>query len=1377
MIILAKDDRKRKIMKKIIKVKIILLFAVLGIISNVFSQEDYKLHLKDYHSTQIQDIIASKDGKRIFTVDNSGKIISYFTEDFSYEKTIRKSDGFILENLKLVINGKGIAYKKNDTLFIVDVNSNKIVLKKKFAFKFINHKNSNFIITTNQINILRSELIVLDNNFQPVTIFLTENKVKTASVSKDTTLVAYVEEHYKEGQKIICRDLKSKNILWETENEKKDKILHTFFKGTENTLYAVLLSSEENLLSIYRYKNGVKSKEAELKTDWFSLDHSTSITDDTLENNRILVTSKSNFPTNPIIIEFANNKFIASQLELKQGAYSGTFLKNESVVTSNVFNNFIAIANFTVSDTKKKNALSIHPNFNQKFYEGMFLSDDSFLVEGIETKEKNNYNADELQVKYFSKGTFYNRFNTLSFKDYLEINHKVDFYSKDYLFERKSGFLVFNGKDLIDKEYYIFIYNFIDDKIIKLYKIKDQFFNVVDYDATSNKLLLSPKRYYNRGYTEPQPIIVVENNEGKKFDGTYKFAKFSKDAKHIATINDKNLFQIKSDFKTIVFEEQLTDGSYLLHTADNGFVVSNSFQQLEYGKCNKESIFFIPNENGVFTSDKKPCIFLNDLTYQKEKVAMFMENAGIFLIDKIMPESFLANVKSISFNSDASKLMISYANGKISIVDTKTQQEIGGMFHPSEKEHIFYDANNHYFSNSNAADFLYVTKNNNKESLQNADEIIFKPQEVLNVFGTPNQEYLTLLNKAISLRKNKKEFSEIKTIKKHTETTIDDKKGDLYVLSIGVSKYQQAAYNLTFADKDAFDIANIYGKLDSITIKNFQKEFLGINYNLQSSNNKESKNLSRYSGEYSSVGELYPIDINGNIWLEIDYEKNYIWDFNSNTTNKIIFPEDFKKESYSLKKQIYTAKSDKEFYLRTNENVFYKYDFSSKKFFKIKLPFTINYVQETDNLQPLLNNKWFHFNSFSDGLKNEIKVSIGAVSSKEIITKTFDINKYTEFGNQEILEGSIYNPQFKDICKNGTFLLFRGGNDESFVLNLKNDKTPIKIPVTIKYGDDASISEDGLKITVLSSELDEFRYKTITYNLKGEILESKTFFDEGYNIKGISIINAAPKWIEATSSLVNSFNYGTFSTNEVLSKSTPYSFDKTFVKKITNKEATKENIETEIAGFLKNTKKEDQVIVFIAGHGTLDNNKDYYFAPYDMDFDNVTKKGVAFNTIINGLAITKASQKLLLMDTCHAGNTLDIDETNQQKTTVIEKGKRGTITESNKKAPKFKVSEIVSTLFDDFLSKSGVTILSASSGADVAYENKELSNGAFTSAYLKVLKSKFPAFSLSKEDVQKTIPLTEDFIAEVLKEVMLLTNGKQVPDIREVNKNVIIKAW
>ncbi|WP_155810428.1 caspase family protein [Polaribacter sp. Hel_I_88] len=1366
-------------MRKFIKLKIILNFIVLGLLSKTYAQDNYKLHLKEYHSSQITDIITSKNEERILTIDASGKILKYNTDDFSYHSTLKNSDGFFIESPRLIFDGKGLLYKSKDTLWILN-SEGKVSGKSLFKGNIISNKNSPFTILTNSIkNTMDTEIGIFNDKFQPFTSFKANNEIKVASINKDSTNIAYVEEHYTGKQNLVLRDLNTKKVLWENEVNDNYKIIYPFFNEETKTLYTVTLSKEKKMLAIFGYKNSLKSPKPTLEIPWSNIDLSTIITDYFSKSKQLIITKKNALLYDfPIIITYKKGRFIREEISLSKVCNSPVLLesKNQLVIPNQYFSNgYNDIANFSVQDLTK-NSNKIIPDFSREFYKGMFLPDDSFLVEGLETKEK-NFKTNELQIKYFSKGTFYNRFNNLPFIDYLEVNHKVSFYSNDYLFNEDSGSVIFRGSSLVNNESYIFKYNFIEDTVIKLYKIKDKYFSIIDYDASSNKLLLSPKKYYNRGYTDPQPLAIIENNKLKEFIGLYKFAKFSNKAKHILTINDKNVAEIRTDLETVTFEKKLIDGSYILHNADNGFVVSNVFQTFDFGKCNKESVFFIPDENGLFTSEKKDCIYVNDLSYVDEKVALAIENLGIILVDKIIPETAQKKIKSVSFNNDASKLMISYANGKISIVDSETLKEIGGMFHPSEKEHIFYDSDNHYFSNTNADDFLYVTKNDKKESLQNADKTIFKPQEVLNVFSTPNQEYLTLLEKAISLRKNKKEFSEIKTLNKLTNTPIVDKKGDLYLLSIGVSKYKQEAFNLTFADKDAFDIANVYGKLDSITIKDFRDEFLGTKYSLKSTKNENLGSINSYSGDYSSIGEMFPIDFDGKIWLEINYEKTFIWNYNTNSIDEINFPNDYKKESFSFKKQIYTSKTGNEFYIRTNENTFYKYEFSSKKFIKIKMPFTIDFEQEADNLQPLLNNKWFHFNSVSDGLKNEIKVSIGDVSSKEITIKSFDINRYKEFGKEEVLEGSIYNPQFKDVNKSGTFLLYRAGDDETFVINLEKETTPIKVPINIAYGDEASIAEDGTKITILNSKLNEFRHKTITYNLKGEVIEGKTFVDEDYNIKGVSIFNAAPKWIKASSSLVDSFNYSAFSSDEILSKSTPFSFNKTFVKKITNSEATKENIEVQIADFLKNTKEEDQVILFIAGHGVLDKDNNYYYAPYNMDFNDVTKNGVAFNTIINGLSNSKASQKLLLMDTCHAGNTLDIDENSENKTIVSEAGKRGTVTTSNKKAPKFKVSDIVSTLFDDFLSKSGITILSASSGADVAYENKELSNGAFTSAYLKILKSKMSNYSINKEDVKKTIPLTEDFIAEVLKEVMLLTNGKQVPDIREINKNVIIKAW
>lgn len=48
-------------------------------------------------------------------------------------------------------------------------------------------------------------------------------------------------------------------------------------------------------------------------------------------------------------------------------------------------------------------------------------------------------------------------------------------------------------------------------------------------------------------------------------------------------------------------------------------------------------------------------------------------------------------------------------------------------------------------------------------------------------------------------------------------------------------------------------------------------------------------------------------------------------------------------------------------------------------------------------------------------------------------------------------------------------------------------------------------------------------------------------------------------------------------------------------------------------------------------------------------------------------------------------------------------------------------------------------------------------------------------YTYDEASLQKSVNITNETIEELLKEVMILTNGKQVPDLREVNKNSNIK--
>src|SRR3546814_7927078 len=75
-------------------------------------------------------------------------------------------------------------------------------------------------------------------------------------------------------------------------------------------------------------------------------------------------------------------------------------------------------------------------------------------------------------------------------------------------------------------------------------------------------------------------------------------------------------------------------------------------------------------------------------------------------------------------------------------------------------------------------------------------------------------------------------------------------------------------------------------------------------------------------------------------------------------------------------------------------------------------------------------------------------------------------------------------------------------------------------------------------------------------------------------------------------------------------------------------------------------------------------------------------------------------------------------------TTGGQNGERGSKSIRSRSSGKNDIATLITTLFDNFTSSSGLTILSASAGTDVAYENPSLSNGAFTTSFLDALNNR-----------------------------------------------------
>lgn len=223
-----------------------------------------------------------------------------------------------------------------------------------------------------------------------------------------------------------------------------------------------------------------------------------------------------------------------------------------------------------------------------------------------------------------------------------------------------------------------------------------------------------------------------------------------------------------------------------------------------------------------------------------------------------------------------------------------------------------------------------------------------------------------------------------------------------------------------------------------------------------------------------------------------------------------------------------------------------------------------------------------------------------------------------------------------------------------------------------------------------------------------------------------------------------------------------------------NQQVTKENLDT-LSYFLSNATVNDVVLFFLAGHGVLDENYNYYYATHDMDFSDPSKFGVSFSEIENVLDDLKSLKKLLLMDTCHSGE-VDEDEVASLSNTEFEfedvqfrtvgNTNLKTVSEQQKN-----ISEMNKELFIDLRKGTGTTIISSAGGVEFAFESSAWNNGLFTFCLLNNLKN-----GKSDLDGDRVVQLSE-LRKTVQDEVYKLSKGFQRPTSRLDNIQSDFVIW
>jgi WD40 repeat protein len=230
-------------------------------------------------------------------------------------------------------------------------------------------------------------------------------------------------------------------------------------------------------------------------------------------------------------------------------------------------------------------------------------------------------------------------------------------------------------------------------------------------------------------------------------------------------------------------------------------------------------------------------------------------------------------------------------------------------------------------------------------------------------------------------------------------------------------------------------------------------------------------------------------------------------------------------------------------------------------------------------------------------------------------------------------------------------------------------------------------------------------------------------------------------------------------------------FDKVMIDTLYDRRAIRENI-LKLREKFTQTTVDDHVIVFVSGHGLLDDNLDFYFATHDIDFKNPASGGLRYEELEGLLDGIPARKKLLLMDACHSG---EVDKSRikvTQPVMAVSNNQKGMIAEYtypvDVQQEHYKIGittsfELMQELFANLSKGSGAVVISAAAGNSFALESDEWRNGVFTYALLNGLKS---GSADRNRNGKITVSELKDFVSE---EVERLTKGAQKPTSRREN--------
>jgi len=196
------------------------------------------------------------------------------------------------------------------------------------------------------------------------------------------------------------------------------------------------------------------------------------------------------------------------------------------------------------------------------------------------------------------------------------------------------------------------------------------------------------------------------------------------------------------------------------------------------------------------------------------------------------------------------------------------------------------------------------------------------------------------------------------------------------------------------------------------------------------------------------------------------------------------------------------------------------------------------------------------------------------------------------------------------------------------------------------------------------------------------------------------------------------------------------------IKLLSNFSATRANVIGSLNNLLGRSTREDTVEIYLATHGYIDFNGDFYYICYDTDIENVMATGFSDRELTDVLKKINAGKVIIYLDACHSG----VSGLGERYATRRDIGVYCDVNE--------RINGLAGALSK--ISQTGVVTFSASSTEGYSLENQKWDGGVFTHCLINGLKG------AANKNGDEWVDINE--IDNYLrKKIMVLTGGKQKP--------------